>query len=106
MILTVMFDEQMYDLDVPDKFIIDSQDFYEKMDSDMDKGWQVSREWIDNPDPRQRCQIVADKILSAFHDEDERGVLLMAGYILSRATDVKKVSIDTSGDITLTEFSA
>lgn len=104
--LTVMFDEQMFDLDVPDKFIIDSQKFYEKMDCDMDKGWQVSREWISNPDPRQRCQIVAEKILHSFHEQDEQGVLLMAGYILSRATEVKKVSIDTSGDISCTEFSS
>jgi len=104
MILTVSFDDKTYDLDVPEKLIADAQDFYSKMNKDMDQGWQVSREWIDNPNVKQRCQIVADKILNAFHDENEQLVLLMAGYILSQMNGVLQISIDTTGDITQTEF--
>jgi len=104
MILTVSFDDNIYDLDVPEKLIADAQDFYSKINQDMDQGWQISREWIDNPNVKQRCQIVADKILSAFHDENEQTVLLMAGYILSHSPNVKLINIDTSGDISLTEF--
>lgn len=104
MILTVSFDEKIYDLDVPDKLIIDAQDFYSKMNNDMDQGWQVSREWVDNPNEKQRCQIVADKILNAFHDENEQMILLMAGYILSHMQGIRQVNIDTTGDITQTEF--
>ena len=35
------------------------------MDQDMDAGWQMSRDWVDNPSREQRCQIVADKLLTA-----------------------------------------
>ena len=102
--LTVTFDEKTYDLDVPVDLIVDAQDFYAKMDKDMDKGWQVSREWVKEPSLEQRCQIVADKILGSFNNENEKMVLLMAGYILSHLPDVKQVDIDTTGDVTETEF--
>ena len=104
MILTVSFDDKTYDLDVPEKLIADAQDFYSKMNKDMDQGWQVSREWIDNPNVKQRCQIVADKILNAFHDENEQVILLMAGYILKQLPKIRNVEISTDGNISQTEF--
>jgi len=104
MILTVSFDEKLYDLDVPEKLIEDAQELYVKMNKDMDQGWQVSREWVEKPNAKQRCQIVADKVLNAFQDENEQLVLLMAGYILMHMQGIKQVNIDTTGDISQTEF--
>ena len=104
MMLAVQFDEQTYDVDVPDELIKDAEEFYTKMDQDMDQGWQISRQWIENPDQQQRCQVVAEKILNAFHQEDEKMILLMSGYILSRVPEVKQVIIDETGDITQTLF--
>ena len=40
----------------------------------MDKGWQMSRFWVEKPDLYQRCQIVADRILGAFHTENQKMV--------------------------------
>ena len=102
--LAVIFDNKIYDLDVPVDMIVDAQDLYTKMDKDMDKGWQVSSKWVSNPNLEQRCQIVADKIFDAFNNENEKMVLLMAGYILSHLPDVKEVTIDTSGEISETTF--
>ncbi|MDH5217071.1 MAG: hypothetical protein OEX19_05215 [Gammaproteobacteria bacterium] len=104
MMLAVQFDEQIYDVDVPDELIKDAEEFYKKMDLDMDQGWQISRQWVENPDQQQRCQVVAEKILNAFHQEDQKMILLMSGYILSRIPEVKQIIIDETGDITQTLF--
>ena len=74
------------------------------MDADMDKGWMMSREWVENPNLTQRCQIAADRIADSMHSENETLTYLMAGYILTRMQNVKEVHIDTEGDITETQF--
>jgi len=106
MILKLTIDDQTYDIDVPADIMQEAEAFYAKMDQDMDKGWQMSRLWVEKPDLYQRCQIVADRILGAFHTENKRMVLLMSGYILSRVPHVQEVVVDTSGDTTLTEIVA
>jgi len=104
MILKLTIDDQTYDIDVPEQIMQEAEDFYAKMEQDMDKGWQMSRFWVEKPDLYQRCQIVADKILGAFHTENKRMLLLMAGYILTRMPHLQEVVVDTSGDITQTEI--
>jgi hypothetical protein len=106
MILKLTIDDQTYNIDVPEQIMREAQEFYAKMDQDMDRGWQMSRLWVEKPDLYQRCQIVADRVLGAFHTENKRMVLLMSGYILSRVPHVAEVVVDTSGDITLTEIVA
>ncbi|MDH5232112.1 MAG: hypothetical protein OEZ58_01155 [Gammaproteobacteria bacterium] len=104
MILSLTFDDKSFDVDVPDALIKDAEDFYQKMDADMDKGWQLSREWVSHPTIEQRCQVVADKILDAFNDQKEDMIILFSGYILSRIPECKKVVIDTSGDISQSQL--
>ncbi len=106
MILKLTVDDQTYDIDVPGQIMQEAEAFYAKMDSDMDKGWQMSRSWVEKPDLYQRCQIVADRILGALHTENRKMVMLMSGYILSRVPHVEEVVVDTSGDITLTDVVA
>jgi len=106
MILKLTIDDQTYDIEVAEEIMQEAQEFYASMDKDMDKGWQMSRIWVEKPDLYQRCQIVADRILGAFHTENKRMVMLMSGYILSRVPHVAEVVVDTSGDITLTEIVA
>ncbi len=106
MILKLSIDDQTFEIDVDERSMQEAEEFYTKMDSDMDKGWQMSRSWVEQPDLYQRCQIVADRILGAFHTENQKMVLLMSGYILSRVPHVEEVIVDTTGDITLTEVVA
>lgn len=106
MILKLTIDDQTYQIDVPDELLGEAEEFYAKMDQDMDKGWQMSRFWVEKPDLYQRCQIVGDRILGAFHSENKKMLLLMSGYILTRLPHVEEVVLDTSGDITLTEIVA
>ncbi len=106
MVLKLTIDDQTYNIDVPEQIMQEAEALYAKMDSDMDKGWQMSRSWVEKPDQYQRCQIVADRILGALHTENQKMAMLMSGYILSRVPHVEEVVVDTSGDITLTDVVA
>ena len=104
MILNVIVDEQTIDLNVPDPMLEQAEDFFVKMDRDMDTGWQMSRDWVDQPDREQRCQIAADKLLTALENENRKLAMMMAGYILSRMPGVQSVEVDTTGEIDQTRF--
>ena len=96
MILNVTIDEKSYPIEVPEEAIAEGESFFQKMDSDMDQGWQISRDWVDNPDSQQRCQIAANKLLSAISSENEALVTLMVGYILSRMPGITSIIKSTN----------
>ncbi len=104
MILKVTIDEKTFPLEVDSDMMQRAGDAFQKMDADMDKGWQMSRTWVDLPNDVQRCQIAADKMLTAIQQEKAATVGLMAAYIMNKIPDVHAVDIDTSGDMTLTEI--
>ena len=104
MILKVIVDERTIPIEVPDYMLTEARDFFAKMDADMDSGWQMSRTWVDNPNDLQRCQIAADKILTAMHTENEKMATLMAAYILNKIPDAKTVEVDSEGDMTQTSI--
>lgn len=102
--LTIHIDEVSQAIEVDENLLQEGEDFFRKMDSDMDKGWQMSRTWVDNPNKVERCQIAASKLLDAISKENQTVLMLMAGYIMARYPEVREVRIDTSGDMTETEF--
>ncbi len=104
MILKAIIDDQVYTLNVSDAVMQNARPFFAQLDHDMDKGWQMSREWVDQPDRLQRCQIVADKLLSALEKENDRLGMLMAGYILDRLPGVESVELDIQGEIQNNQF--
>lgn len=104
MILKAIIDEKTIPIEVPDYMLVAAEEFFNKIDLDMDNGWQMSRTWVDNPDNVQRCQIAADRILTSVHSNNEKMATLMAAYILKKLPNVSSVDIDTEGDITQTSF--
>lgn len=102
MILKVIVDERTIPIEVPDYMLAEAGDFFAKMDADMDSGWQMSRTWVDEPNDLQRCQIAADKILTAMHTENEKMATLMAAYILKKMPNASTVDVDSEGDMTQT----
>ena len=99
MILSVFVAEQTYNIEVP-QFVIDEGDeFFAMLDRDMDKGYQMSRTWVENPDRVNRCQIVADRLLTALETDNQRLGMMMAGYILTRVPNVTGVRMNTEGDM-------
>ena len=99
MILKVMIDEQTYPIDVPEFVIEEGESFFAKLDQDMDRGFQMSRTWVEKPDQMQRCQIAADRIMDAIHRENEQLGIMMAAYILTRMPTARTVRLSTEGDM-------
>lgn len=104
MILKAIIEDQIYTLNVPDAVLQGGEEVFARLDSDMDKGWQMSREWEASPDRLQRCQIVANKLLTALENGNEKLGMLMAGYILSRLPNVESVEPDIRGEMQNTLF--
>jgi len=102
--ITIHIDDKSQTIEIPEATLKDADDFFQKMDKDMDDGWQMSREWVQDPSTTQRCQIAADKLMSALSSENETMIMLMCGYILFKLGEVKNVHIDTEGDMKQTEF--
>ena len=102
--LNVIVDGRANAFDVPDELLTDAKDFFDKMDADMDRGWQMSRDWVEKPDDEQRCQIAADKILGAIETENEKLLMLMCAYILYKMPGVSAVNIDVTGDMNETDI--
>ncbi len=102
--LNIIVDGRTNAFDVPDKLLQEAKDFFDKLDADMDKGWQMSRDWVEKPDAEQRCQIAANKLLTAIETDNEKLLMLMAAYILRTMPGVKSVNIDITGDINETDI--
>lgn len=102
--LDVIVEDQVFGVEVPDFVLEEAEEFFQRMDADMDRGWQVGREWIDRPDTRVRCQIAADRLLTALHNDNEPMKVLMAAYILARMPGTRAVHVDTEGNPLDTEF--
>lgn len=100
----VVIGEQVYAVEVPEELLRDTAEFHAKLDRDMDRGWQMSRQFVDRPDPLQRCQIVADKLLTSIIHDNRATAMLMAGYIAQRMPGAIGVDIDTSGEMQNTEL--
>jgi hypothetical protein len=102
--LNLIIDNWSMNLEVPEDYLETMVDSFDKMDRDMDKGKRLGQRWIKEPNQKQRCQIAADKLLSALEANNEAMALLMGGYIVSRMGDVKQVIIDNNGEPQETEF--
>lgn len=100
----VVVGEQVYAVEVPEDLLREAGDFHARLDRDMDRGWQMSREFVAQPDRLQRCQIVADKLLTGIMQGNESTAMLMAGYIALRMPGAVGVDIDVSGEMQNTEL--
>ena len=104
MILNVTINEHAHAIRIPDGMTEQAAELFARMDADMDRGWQMSRVWVDRPDTHQRCQIVADRLLTAMENKNQEYATMLAAYIVARIPDVREVVIDTSGDMTQTRI--
>jgi len=98
MILDVFVDQQAIKIQIPENMLTDANDFFNKMDSDMDKGWKIGPTYIESPDQVMRAQIAADRMLTAIDTENQTMAQLMAAYIVTRIPGVKSVNIDVNGE--------
>ncbi|MCB1761398.1 MAG: hypothetical protein KDI68_16630 [Gammaproteobacteria bacterium] len=102
--LNIIIDDYSMILEVADTFLAQSTDAFQRLDRGMDHGVQVGANWVESPTQLQRCQVAADKLLTALETANENLAMLSAGYILSRMPDIIRVRIDTSGELHETSF--
>lgn len=102
--LNIIVSDYSMNLNIPEAFVEASGEAFDRLDRDMDGGVQIGRDWIDAPDRHQRCQIAADKLLTALETDNENLAMLSAAYIVSRLPGVTRVKIDDSGEIRGTLF--
>lgn len=102
--LDVIIDSKTHRIEVPQDMLDDGEDFFQKMDRDMDAGWQMGPEFVESPTPAQRCQIAANKLLVSISAQNKLLVQLMAAYILRRMPAIQAVEIDTAGEMLNTEL--
>jgi hypothetical protein len=100
----VIIGEQVYAVELPEHLLREAGEAHAKLDRDMDRGWQMSRQFVARPDPLQRCQIVADKLLTSIMNGNQATAMLMAGYIALRMPGAVGVDIDASGEMQNTEL--
>ena len=102
--LSIIVAQQEHRIDLPGELLHGAIPVLEKMDADMDNGWKLSREFVENPNILQRCQIAANRLLTGLHSENESSVLLMAAYIRSRMPQTRSVIINHEGEDDQTLF--
>lgn len=99
----VIIGDQVYAVEIPENLLDEAAEFHAKLDRDMDRGWQMSREFVTRPDRLQRCQIVADKLLTSIMQDNQATAMLMAAYIALRMPGAIGVDIDADGEMQNTE---
>lgn len=100
----VIVGDQTYAVNVPEALMREADEFHARLDRDMDRGWQMSREFVAHPDRLQRCQIAADRLLTGLMQGNEATAMLMASYIALRMPGVVGVDIDAGGEMRNTEL--
>lgn len=104
MILNVIIADQSHAINVPDDIVRGASKVFDKIDADMDQGWQMSRTWVEKLSLENRCQVVADKLVTAMETDNEQLKTMMAAYILNRVPNVDTVDIDINGEMLETEI--
>lgn len=102
--LNIIVDEYSMNINLPDDFLSTSHEIFDRLDREMDQGIQLGRQWVKNPDQTQRCQMAANKLLTALETDNESLAMISAGYIISRLPGVRGVTIDNSGEMSGTDF--
>ena len=102
--LNVYIGDYSRQVDVPDAMLAEATEIFAKMNKDMDQGWQMSQIWVENLDAKQRCQVAADRLLTAIENENESMTMLMAGYIMNTMPGIQGIHISVDGDMTQTEI--
>lgn len=104
MMLDVYFEDQHYRLEVAGALLREGKEFFEKIDRDMDAGWQMGPVFVEHLDDEKRAQIAASKLMIALENNNKAMSMAMSAYIVFRLPRVSAVHIDTTGQMLNTAF--
>lgn len=67
--------------------------YLDKMDGDMDAGFDLNGEAIETPDAVQRAKFVAMHLVQALMDEHDSMIAAGCAYLANRLPDLKQVKV-------------
>ncbi len=96
--LSINIDDQIQDIEFSRKNLVDGKSLFEKMDQDMNKGWQLGRHYLDHPNTVQRCQIACERLLTAIETNNQHMVRAMSGFVLYKLPNTATIVIHSQGE--------
>lgn len=74
------------------------QQYLDKMDVDMDSGFQLGDDQIDNPDDKDRAKFVAMNLIQAIEANTEPYIVAYCAYLALRQKGLTEVRADAQGE--------
>ncbi len=102
--LRVITGDEEREVNVEADLMRDALSLLDKMDQDMDRGVQLSRRFVASPNRNERGQVVANRLLTALHTQNNASATLMAAYLIQRIPKLQSVVINIEGEAEDTFF--
>ena len=103
--LTIYINEQVaYEYDKQNELKDEQLAFFDKMDSDMDRGIKIQGEFITNPGSIQRATFVAMNLIRALQQDNEAIISASCAYLANRLPAVIEVHARDQGNTVNIEF--
>lgn len=74
------------------------REYLDKMDTDMDAGFQLGDEQIDNPDDKARAKFVAMTLINSIEADNEQMIVATCAYLALRQTGLTEVRATAEGE--------
>ena len=72
--------------------------YLDKMDTDMDGGFELSGERIETPDDKDRAKFVAMTLVHSIEADNEPMIVATCAYLATRQASLKEVRANADGD--------
>lgn len=72
--------------------------FFDRMDSDMDRGIKINGELLVNPDSRQRSTFVSMNLIKALQQSNEAASSASCAYLVNRNPALKEIHANDHGN--------
>lgn len=72
--------------------------YLDKMDADMDAGFELGDEKIENPDEKDRAKFVAMTLVHSIEANNEPMIVATCAYLATRQTGLIEVRANADGD--------
>ncbi|MBX2882532.1 MAG: hypothetical protein KTR32_21460 [Granulosicoccus sp.] len=102
--LRVLTGDEEREVNVDTDLMHDAITLFDKMDQDMDHGVRLSRRFVASPNQTERGQVVANRLLTALHTQNDASATLMAAYLMQRLPELQSVVINVEGETEETFF--
>ena len=97
-------EENIFDYDKAIELEQNQLSFFDKMDSDMNRGVKIQGELINSPDAKQRATFVVMNLLKALRQENEMVISASCAYLSQRMPALTEVHANDDGAGIKVEF--